>query len=541
MPIDPRPIQTVPIGPQKPTVPDTLISVVIAFALAFIGRAYVLEPFVIPTGSMAPTLLGAHYRPYSPESGAGWPVDRQVAEAGGGVLVRDPHTGQEFEPGRIVQRSGDRILVLKRTPFSAPMRRYEVAVFRNPQDPNENLIKRIIGMPGEAVALVDGDVFVKDDIDGFAPSMSAWHEPGWTIARKPEREQRAVWQTVFDAAHLPRGDAGPDAWPFQETDGWHVRGATLTRGEPGAGALHWDHEAWDIRDRLAYNDLDLYRDPRVGPGRAKGWLPPNYPVSDLAISTGFAPASESDELVIELRARGLRFEARVAGDQAVLRSAPISPDDADSDAWTTLQDATLPVPMKAGQARLVEFWHVDQSLWLFVGGRLVCRHNYDWSIPERLTHAIEGENIEDLLPLSRGMNLLASTEQYTRPEIRIAASGEGTKLHRLRVERDLYYHPYQTSDSMRAEMPPMGTHPISTAVMGKGQYFMLGDNSPRSADSRVWENPHPLVSQNFPATSARGVVPEELLIGRAFVVYFPSIDRDGRVPVPDMGRIRPIR
>ena len=62
MPIDPRPIQDEPKGFTNPTVPDTLISVIIAFALAFIGRAYVLEPFVIPTGSMAPTLLGAHFR-----------------------------------------------------------------------------------------------------------------------------------------------------------------------------------------------------------------------------------------------------------------------------------------------------------------------------------------------------------------------------------------------------------------------------------------------------------------------------------------------
>src|SRR5437016_12285318 len=41
---------------------ETIESILIAFILAFIFRAFVVEAFVIPTGSMAPTLLGAHMR-----------------------------------------------------------------------------------------------------------------------------------------------------------------------------------------------------------------------------------------------------------------------------------------------------------------------------------------------------------------------------------------------------------------------------------------------------------------------------------------------
>ncbi len=40
-----------------------------AFILAFIFRAFVVEAFVIPTGSMAPTLLGAHMRFRCPDCG----------------------------------------------------------------------------------------------------------------------------------------------------------------------------------------------------------------------------------------------------------------------------------------------------------------------------------------------------------------------------------------------------------------------------------------------------------------------------------------
>ena len=39
---------------------ETLESVIVAFILAFVFRAFIVEAFVIPTGSMAPTLYGVH-------------------------------------------------------------------------------------------------------------------------------------------------------------------------------------------------------------------------------------------------------------------------------------------------------------------------------------------------------------------------------------------------------------------------------------------------------------------------------------------------
>ncbi|RPJ34104.1 MAG: hypothetical protein EHM35_10035, partial [Planctomycetaceae bacterium] len=40
-----------------------------AFILAFVFRAFVMEAFRIPTGSMADTLMGAHFRMRCPECG----------------------------------------------------------------------------------------------------------------------------------------------------------------------------------------------------------------------------------------------------------------------------------------------------------------------------------------------------------------------------------------------------------------------------------------------------------------------------------------
>ena len=39
---------------------ETIESIVVAFALALLFRAFEAEAFVIPTGSMAPTLMGRH-------------------------------------------------------------------------------------------------------------------------------------------------------------------------------------------------------------------------------------------------------------------------------------------------------------------------------------------------------------------------------------------------------------------------------------------------------------------------------------------------
>src|SRR5437868_352106 len=54
----PRPVRSQEEGSIK----ETVESILVAFVLAFIFRAFVVEAFVIPTGSMAPTLIGAHMR-----------------------------------------------------------------------------------------------------------------------------------------------------------------------------------------------------------------------------------------------------------------------------------------------------------------------------------------------------------------------------------------------------------------------------------------------------------------------------------------------
>lgn len=56
--------------------------------------------------------------------------------------------------------------------FDEP-KRYDVIIFKYPDDPSELFIKRIIGLPGETVAMRDGKVYINDSEepldDSFCP------------------------------------------------------------------------------------------------------------------------------------------------------------------------------------------------------------------------------------------------------------------------------------------------------------------------------------------------------------------------------------
>ncbi len=541
-----------PPAPHRSAVKETLVSIVIAFALAFVFRAFVIEAFVIPTGSMAPTLMGAHMRFTAPTTGYSWAVapwnyiggqqqnpPEPIQGARSPVIANDPMSWEVLERRNIPRRSGDRILVFKYLYAIYNPSRWDVVVFKAPTQPQTNYIKRLIGLPGEWLALVDGDVFVRKPLPGESgpPGADSWDRPGWTIARKPERIQRVAWQPVFDSRYTPippRGSRGDfrTAWR-PEAAGWSVdAGAEYTfAGGNGAAGLRWDSAVRPINDRYPYNQVSPEQSP-----------PAVFPVSDVRMRCGITPAADGLIVTAILQARRHDFRARIAGSRATLAMRPQRDGQGDEEDWRVIGEGAAPA-LEAGRVTNVEFWHADQALELWVDGRPVTRAEYGWSPAERLRFSTRVTTADAIEALDdRGVNLLVNADAYTRPVVRWEFSGANGAtpaftLHAVGLDRDLSYQPASYRPP-RGIGPAAGTHPASTLDLGPDHFFVCGDNSPQSEDGRLWGRPDEWVA--FSIDPAPSVVARDLLIGKAFFVYFPSLFRGprGATPMVDFGRMR---
>ena len=532
---------------------ETFSSIIIAFAMAFVFRAFVIEAFVIPTGSMAPTLLGQHMEFVSDQTGARWQVG-PWAEDGTAVrvTVHDPMTMSDaaalvraapssarkpaYQIDRDVQRlrSGDRILVLKYLPVVFEPKRFDVVVFKNPTNPKENYIKRLTGLPNEQLAIVDGDVFTRPadapptDADLDRPG-GTWSMAGWKIARKPEEAQRAVWMPVHDTARAPlrpirdgfnwynppwkaRSDAGDPLAGWEGLDG-----QTPTHTSAGTTRLVWDTQAWPIVDYYPYNER--YR--RSGDSLAP-IMPPTFGVGDVRLRVGVEPIDgDLEALALQVETRAHAFRAALDGGKASIEMRAL--DGGDHAGWLVLDEATIRMP-RANGVTDVEFWHADQALWLFVGGKRVAYAEYDWGPVERFEFA-SGQPLDAQAPITPPPNAYAPAQ----PSLSLTGK---VRLHRLGLDRDLYY---QTTRG-DSQLPVRGGHPtLELAYLGPEQYFVCGDNSASSQDSRLLGDPSGWVRD---MDAPPGIVPAELMLGRAFFVYFPAVERVGRLPVPGFGRLR---
>ena len=538
--------------PLETNIVDTLQSLIVAFVLAMTFRGFVTEGFVIPTGSMAPTLMGAHALLHSDQTGIDYAVgveqDMPPPFPGDRRLV-DPMLGPTYPgtgpvtppPGK---RMGDRILVLKSLyPFSEP-KRFDVVVFKNPTKPvgdEGNYIKRLIGLPNEQIWLVDGDVFSKRD-----------GESEFKIRRKPEHVQRAVWQLVHQSDFVP---IDPDrlAQRLSETSGRKYNG-------PPWVAADNDKIDWKIQGRRSYEyasatatSLKWNADERaIDDWTAYDMLMNNWPypaVSDVRVSAGIVATQAGFQTTFELTARSHVFEFHVQADNAYVRMR--SPRDGLlKHEWSA--PIRLPEP---GKVFDLEFWHVDQAVSIYLNGKRVVYGEYDdWTPEQRLQFAtgkITESSVRDLV------------QAPVQPcAINWRFEGSPFTLHRVRLDRDLYYRAAMLNPKPENQKNPpqmtgfgFGVFPFErmrygpdadqsteNGRLGPDQFMMCGDNSQMSLDSRLWGRPHPLVSQEIDGTPF--IVNRKLLLGKAWVVYFPApftVTSGGYPVVPDFGRLRFIR
>ncbi len=561
---------------EDSSIKETLISLIISFIMALVFRSYVVEAFVIPTGSMAPTLLGQHMLFKSDQSGIEWPVSPWYFPPGpGGMDIQTPYPMQGPPPGTgapVVTdpvstsrmnphaargqvptgragytlppvdkpaRSGDRILVQKYLYQLFEPERFDVVVFKNPENANENFIKRLIGLPSEQVWLADGDIFarpIEKSSSGVAPKGE------WKIQRKPRLVQDSLWRLVYSSEYAPLApDRGGLNWfvsPWTsdtiETGAKHeYRADAGTSDNPVV--LRWDTANWPLTNWVPYNEWPQ------GQRRA-------FPVSDLRMRAGVKPDAGGGSVTAVLQTRGHEFRASFAAGTASISMRAASADGGGIAPWSTLATAALGSSALApGRFTNIEFAHADQALEIRVDDEVVCRAEYGWGPSERLLHATgtPGDEHAELRP-----NPLVDYAYYagSKAELRWEFAGAPVTLARVGLDRDVYYEAAQINQSIHipgelgrnGPLPALGTHPLNLANLGPDQFFCCGDNSAASKDSRLWNTLDAWVADEF--IREVGIVPRELMLGKAFFVYFPAPYRAGKYPViPDVGRMRFIR
>ena len=358
---------------------DNVEAFAVAIAMALVIRHFCIEAFRIPPGSMMPTLLG----------------DRM------------PDTSQYEIGDRVRRMSGERILVDKFAWLRRNPRRFEVAVFQYPLNRSKNFIKRIAGMPGEWLRIVDGDLWTSDD-EGNT----------WRIQRKPAGVGE---QLMF--AYYPKPVDDPEAFQgvtcWEGGEGWTVD-SDANRFDVAAGKEPTALEF--LRKVMPYDSVD------------DGDYAPQPHAGDVRI--GFhARVKRGGELAVVLTKHGVAYRLVLGTDGSHFE-------------WG--EDAkreTLSCRLGDGP---VSFAFVDDTLRADVDGE-----TFAFELPARKTPPSD-ELFED---------------KWGHHSIRIEARGCACELTKMRIDRDVHYTSNDTDFIWK---------------IPDEHYFMLGDNTQHSKDSRAW-------------------------------------------------------
>ncbi len=471
-----------PERPRSGLVRQTIELLVFLSLCVILARTFSAEAYVVPTGSMAPTLLGWHRELACPNCGFVFLVG--IDEEGHTGLAVCPNCGQgDMDQVPSVECGGDRVLVQKFLYEFRRPNRWEVAVFHFPGDPSQAYVKRVVGLPGESIRIIDGDIFV----DG-------------RIARKTLEEQRAMRILVHDSRFEPKDSGRFPRWNFRSGWGYRSRQTGWTRESPrgscirlapGVGPGDWIiYRHWGpapkgygpIRDFYAYNG---------------GELPAENEVVDLGLEARLSVGNSVEAISVALRSGSDQFEVRIpvelGGEIELVHNGK----------RVGLTNCWNPFREKGSRpcAATLEASCFDRRVLVAVNGRLLF-DPFDYN--KRRTIPPAGE-----FPIGLGVD------------------GGDLTVRELRIYRDLHY------TGSLANTPRQGHALRSSVQLGPDEYFVLGDNSPVSNDSRFW--------------NGSPVVPGSMLLGKPFLVHLPGevvpLQVFGRsfCWVPDPRRIRYIR
>ncbi len=200
--------------------PTLLAAFVMVPFIILVFNPYLAETFVTPTNSMAPTLLGDHWTGTCAECGSPAycspetrpnrsPYSRPDSFPDPPLMIcRDNfHISQPADYGDQVF-GRDRFVVVK---FFRP-RRWDLVMFRYPEEPSILYVKRLVGLPGERITIKDGRVWADgemltppDSLRGinYASEMAHWPMKLWGSPEHPAK--------LRDDEYFVLGDFSPRA------------------------------------------------------------------------------------------------------------------------------------------------------------------------------------------------------------------------------------------------------------------------------------------------------------------------------------------
>jgi len=406
--------KAVRMGPVR----DQLEAFGVAILAAVVLKWFCLEAYQIPTSSMQPTLMG------STEAGV---YDR--------ILV-------------------DKISALWREP-----QRFDVTVFGYPLQKNQNYVKRLVGLPGDRLAIRGGNLYLVEDKDGRRE---------YRILRKPAAVQQGLWKEVYPLRREVRAEKNAlgGALVASPTRSWQENGdaflGTLAQGDVLRLAFRDDADGglidrvWDgypVEVARAIRDKTAMQVPHeiVPDVRLSATVTPTQALAELSLEIEVLRPKQ-DRLVYSLLCKDGKAQILVRGKEpAPLGSSPEFP---------------FALPRDSGTH--VSFAHCDDELIVELDGSELQRFDTTaWPC-------------RDGCEVTRELSCAPDKRLDHRVLAQFALKGQGGQvtLTDVRIERDLHYT-RSSNPERRAETPDVIEVPA-------GHYFMMGDNTLQSVDSRDW-------------------------------------------------------
>jgi signal peptidase I len=352
----------------------------------------------------------------------------------------------------------DRIVVNKMLQLVREPQRWDITVFSYPLQKNQNYVKRIVGMPNDRLTIAGGDVWQVTDVDG---------KRSYEVLRKPADLQEAMWKNVHPLRQQVRAEksalgsslGGSPSRLFRE-DG---TGIVVDLDGQLAELSYRDDTDGGMIDRVwdGYPEAvaRVMRDEAVaGPGLAGT---PQEIVADVRIRAAVTPPPGLDELTFEIKvarpnedALGYALAWRAGKATLVVRKK----------GNIAGQSPEFALELPAGTATELGFAHIDDELVAWRNGDELAR------FPSSQWSCRDGCMLPFVPGMGPGKGLELPANQKVTPLI--IAKGKGPlRLDDLRIDRDQHYTRLGAPEVI--EIPD-------------GHYYMLGDNTLQSIDSRGW-------------------------------------------------------